>query len=160
MVGKILVPIDGSPASDTALEYAAKLAQMYEAELLIMRVLRMGLTSYHGVSIKEELTEELTEEAEHLVGKRILRVEKLGAKAEGVIKEGQVDIEIVNLARDRDDVIMIVMGAYGKNFVERQIIGSKTEGVLRKMPELDIPLLIIPHSCRDGTCKTFIENQK
>ena len=69
MVGKILVPIDGSPASDNALEYAAKLAQMYEAELLIMRVLRMGPTSYHGVSIKEELTEELKEEAEHLVGK-------------------------------------------------------------------------------------------
>jgi nucleotide-binding universal stress UspA family protein len=155
MVGKILVPIDGSAASDNALEYAAKLARMYEAELLILRVIRTGATtSYHGVSIKEKLEEELTEEAEHLVGLRVNKAEKLGAKAEGLIKQGLVDGEIVKLARESDDIILVVMGAYGKNFLERQIVGSKTEGVLRKMPELDVPLMIVPHSCRES-CKVF-----
>jgi nucleotide-binding universal stress UspA family protein len=157
MVEKILVPIDGSEASDNALEYAAKLAKMYEAELLVMRVLRIGPTSYHGVSIKEKLEKELTEEAEHLMGKRINKAEKMGVKAEGIVKQGLVDTEIVNVANDRDDVILVVMGAYGKNFLERRIVGSKTEGVLRKMPELDVPLLVVPHSCRDGTCKIFLQ---
>jgi nucleotide-binding universal stress UspA family protein len=155
---KILVPTDGSPASDNALEYAAKLAKMYGAELSILTVVRTGVTtSYHGVSIKEKLEKELTEKAERLVGLRVNKAGKLGVKAEGVIRRGLPDKEIVTLAKESDDIIMVVMGAYGKNFVERQIIGSKTEGVLRKMPELDVPLLIVPHSCRES-CKVFTTN--
>lgn len=150
MVGKILVPTDGSDASKNAIDYAAKIAKLYGDELLILNVVRTGVTtSYHGVSIKEKLEEELTEEAEHLLGRAVNRADRLGVKAESIVKHGLPDKEIVKLVKERDDLEMVIMGAYGKNFLERQIIGSKTEGVIRAMPELDVPLLIVPHSCRD-----------
>ncbi|MEE8386269.1 MAG: universal stress protein [Dehalococcoidia bacterium] len=68
----------------------------------------------------------------------------MGVKAEGVIKQGLVDNEIVDFVEKDKEIKMIVMGAYGKNFIERQIIGSKTEGVLRKMMDLDVPLVVVP----------------
>jgi nucleotide-binding universal stress UspA family protein len=152
-MAKILVPTDGSDASNNALDYACKIAKLYGDELLILNVVRTGqTTSYHGVSIKEKLEEELKEEAEHLLGRAVNRADRLGVKAESVIKHGLPDKEIVKIVKESDDLEMVVMGAYGKNFLERQIIGSKTEGVIRSLPTLDVPVLIVPHSCRD-VCK-------
>lgn len=152
MGAKILVPIDGSDASKNALDYACKIAKLFGDELLILNVVRTGqTTSYHGTSIKVKLEEELAEAAEHLVGKSLNRAERLGVKAESIIKHGLPDKEIVKIIKERDDLEMVIMGAYGKNFLERQIVGSNTEGVIRSMPELDVPILIVPHSCR-GVC--------
>ncbi|MBU2559668.1 universal stress protein [archaeon] len=150
MVNKILVPIDGSKAADNALDYAVGLAKKYGDELLILNVVRTASsTAFHGVSIKDQLEAELTEQSKQMIGKRINKVEKMGVKAEALIRHGIPDKEIVKAAKERKDVELVVMGAYGKNFLERQILGSKTEGVLRKMPELNIPVLIVPESCRD-----------
>lgn len=145
MSSKILFATDGSDASNHALEHAVDIAKKFDSELVILNVVRSGTTtSYHGVSIKEKLEKELTEQAEHLVGKAVNKADKLGVKAEGLVKHGLVDREIVNFTARRDDIKLIVMGAYGKNYIERQIIGSKTEGVLRSMTDLDIPLVIVP----------------
>ena len=155
MGAKILVPTDGSEASNNAIDYACKIAKLFGDEILILNVVRTGVTtSYHGVSIKEKLEEELTEEAEHMVGWSVNRADKLGVKAESIIRNGLPDKEIVKLVKERDDLEMIVMGAYGKNFLERQIIGSKTEGVIRSMPQLDVPVLIVPNKCRE-VCKVI-----
>jgi nucleotide-binding universal stress UspA family protein len=145
MVSKILVATDGSDASNHAIGQAADMAKKFDSELLVLNVVRSGVTtSYHGVSIKEELEEELKEQAKRLVGKAVNKADKMGVKAEGVIKHGLVDNEIVDFVEKDKEVKMIVMGAYGKNFIERQIIGSKTEGVLRKMMDLDVPLVVVP----------------
>jgi nucleotide-binding universal stress UspA family protein len=150
MGAKILVPTDGSEASNNAIDYACKIAKLFGDELLILNVVRTGqTTSYHGTTIKVKLEEELTEAADHLVGKSVNRADRLGVKAESIIKQGLPDKEIVKIIKERDDLEMVIMGAYGKNFLERQIIGSKTEGVIRSMPQLDIPILVVPHSCRD-----------
>jgi len=155
MVLKILVPTDGSTGSDNAFEYAVNLAKIYEAELVILNVVRIGTTtSYHGVSIKKKLEDELTEKAKHLIRHRVMRAKKLGVKAEGIIKKGLPDKEIAKLASESNEIIMVVMGAFGKNFLVRQLIGSKTEGVLRTMPELNVPLLVVPNTCR-GACDIF-----
>lgn len=145
MVSKILVATDGSKPSNHAIEHAVGIAKKFGSELLIMNVVRIGsTTSYHGTSIKEKLEEELNEQAEHLVGKAVNKADKLGVKAEGVIKQGLVDNEIIEFVETDKDIKMIVMGAYGKNFLERQLIGSKTEGVLRKIMHLDVPLVVVP----------------
>ncbi|MEE8401473.1 MAG: universal stress protein [Candidatus Hydrothermarchaeaceae archaeon] len=148
-MNKILVPTDGSRPSDNALEYAAKLAKMYKTELLALNVVRTGLiTTHHWVSIKEKLEEELEKEAKEIVGRSVGRAESLGVTIEGIVRHGFPDEEIIALVKERDDIDIIVMGAYGKDFVERRLVGSQTEKVLRGITELDVPLLVVPCPCK------------
>lgn len=153
MGAKILVPTDGSDASNNAIDYAAKLAKMYEGELLILNVVRTDVVTtprqMDRDSTKKKIMEEREEAAKNIVGWSVNNAERLGVKAEGIIRYGLPDKEIVTLVVERDDIDLIVMGAYGKNFLERQIVGSKTEGVLRKMPELDVPLVVVPKLAED-----------
>lgn len=149
MVMKILVPTDGSEASDNALEYAAKLAKLYKCELLVLNVVRTDIiTTYRGVSVKEKLIEELGEEAKQILGRSTNTAKSLGVNAEGIVRQGLPDKEIIALAKERDDIILVVMGAYGKNFIERQVVGSQTERVLRGITKLDVPLVVVPCPCK------------
>jgi nucleotide-binding universal stress UspA family protein len=152
MVSKILVAIDGSEASDTALEYATELAKMYGREILILNVIRTDvITTYRQMNreaVREKVMEEREDRSKRVLGKSVNHAKKLGVNAEGIVRRGLPDEEIVNLAKERDDIVLVVMGAYGKNFLERQIVGSKTEGVLREITELDMPLVVVPHPCK------------
>ncbi len=152
MVRKILVPTDGSEASDNALAYAAEVAKLYEGELVILNVVSPDVvTSYRQIdmeSVKEQLMEEREEEARKMVGRSVHKAESQGVKAEGVVKRGLPDEEIIALTNKRTDIALIVMGAYGKNFLERQVVGSKTEGVLRNLPKVDVPLAVVPFPTR------------
>ncbi len=146
MTDKILVPTDGSPASDNALTYAVKLAKMYDSELIVLNVINFSIaTVFHGVSIKQKLKEELEERAKRIVGRSVNNARSMGVNAEGEVRQGSPDKEIIALTKERSDILLIVMGAYGKNFLERQLVGSKTEGVLRRLPGLKVPLVVVPH---------------
>jgi nucleotide-binding universal stress UspA family protein len=158
MVGKILVATDGSEASDNALEYAIERAQMSNSELLILKVIRTSLrdaviyeikakdhTSGH---LKDKYMHEQGESANKILEDGIKKAEEKGVKAEGLIRVGLPDREIISLAKERNDVELIVMGAYGKNFLERQLVGSKTEGVLRGLPKAGKPLVVVPLSTK------------
>lgn len=146
MAKNILIPTDGSPASDNALNYAVKLAKMYDSELIVLNVINSSIvTVFHGVSIKQKLKEELEERAKRIVGRSVNTARRMGVNAEGEVRRGSPDKEIVAITKEKDDILLIVMGAYGKNFLERQIVGSKTEGVLRRLPGLKVPLVVVPH---------------
>ncbi len=152
MVSKILFATDGSEASHTALGYAIELAKLYDRELLILNIIRSDVfVTYRQIdreSTRRKVMEEREENSKRVMGKSLNKAEKMGVIAEGIVKRGMPDEEIVNFARERDDVDLVVMGAFGKNFFERQIVGSKTEGVLRRITELDMPLVVVPHPCK------------
>jgi nucleotide-binding universal stress UspA family protein len=145
--GWILVPTDGSEASDQALEYAIKRAKMSNSNILVLYVITTGTpTSFFGVSIKKKLLAEQDEGAKRIAARSVNRAKTQGVNAEGLVRRGMPDREIIALAKELEDVELIVMGAYGKNFLERQLVGSKTEAVLRAIPEIDKPLVVYPSS--------------
>lgn len=152
MVSKILVATDGSKASDTALEYAIELTKLYGGELLILNVIRTDvITTYRQMDrdfAREKIMQEREEYGKRVLGKATGRAKRMGVSAKEIVRRGLPDEEIVNFAKERDDISLLMMGAFGKNFLERQIVGSKTEGVLRKLTELDVPLIIVPHPCK------------
>jgi nucleotide-binding universal stress UspA family protein len=161
MVAKILVATDGSMASDTAIDYAGELAMLYGGELIILNVIRTDvITTYRQIDreyARERVMQEREEASKMALGRGTNRAKRADVEAEGVVRRGQPDEEIVNFAKEQEDVELIVMGAFGKNFIERQIVGSKTEGVLREITKLDIPLVVVPHPCK--RCKGDIQRK-
>jgi len=147
---KILVPVDGSPTSMAGLNEALRLARNQKARVRLVHIVdevAIFASSEGGLNI-EPVIESLKSG-----GKRILaRAAKLAA-ARGV----RADTELVENATSRvADVLvgrarrwradLIVMGTHGRRGVNRLVLGSDAELVVRNSP---VPVLLV-RSARRG----------
>ncbi|MFO8115637.1 MAG: universal stress protein [Halorubrum sp.] len=140
MYSQILVPTDGSPASDAAIEHAIDLARQYDATLHALYVVDGAAysTLEAGADIVVEALESEGEEATRRVAD--------AAESEGVDCETKVAMGTAYRSiRDYVDehaIDMIVMGTHGRKGLDRYLLGSVTERVVRTS---DVPVLTVRH---------------
>ena len=157
MTKKILVPTDGSAAAIDAAKYAIKVAKKMGYEIIALGVvnknkfksLASSFTGHAGwLSIKEKLREECEAEASVNVEKIKDMCSKKGVSSETVIKHGFPHEEIINYVKENEDVVVVVMGASGKDFIDRRILGGVTEKVVQEVSrKLPCPVVVTP--CRE-----------
>ncbi len=139
MPHKILCPVDFSEPSKRALRYALAIARWYDSELTVVHVedalLHAAALEAGGYpELGERQYEELYQFVEDAGGKnRNVRVE---------IATGRVVPAILEHAT-RDGSDLIVMGTNGRSGLARAVLGSVTEGVVRRAA---VPVLTIPPS--------------
>ncbi len=137
---KILIAVDGSPASKNALRQAFKLAEDKKSWITVVSVVPpyegdlelIGIRNINEV-LRQPCEKSLTEAVE------IAEAEKASIKT--VCEEGEPYEEIVDLAEsERCD--LIVMGKHGKTGLERSLMGSVTARVIghSKTDVLVIPM--------------------
>jgi nucleotide-binding universal stress UspA family protein len=125
----ILVPTDGSEFSFHASDHAVYLAKECGARLYALNVVNADLAFHAGIHYAEGKAEmeKAGEEAVH-------RIKELcdanGVECEEMIIEGQPTEAIVEVA-DRIKADCIVIGSIGMSALERVLIGSVSDGVLR-----------------------------
>lgn len=121
----ILVPVDFSDPSVEALREAATIAETHGARLVAAHVVDTDLM-YSYSQVNTEKVDQLARQA--LAG----AVDKAGvsSQAEQVIVSGNVHTRIAEVAREQG-ADLIVMGASGRGMVERLLLGSATNRVLR-----------------------------
>ena len=142
---RVLVPVDGSPTSVRGLAEAIKLAQDARAKLLLLHVVEeyaiLGIPEA-GASIGPVL-DALKRAGRTTLGKIERGARRLGARPETLLVEdfsGRVANAIVDQAkRWRADVI--VMGTHGRRGLNRVLLGSDAELVVRYSP---VPVLLVP----------------
>jgi nucleotide-binding universal stress UspA family protein len=140
----VLCPVDFSEPSRRALEYALAMARWYGARITALHVVPATLPplSSLGVStsqalephVRERLREDLLEEL-----RRFSPPEAKKIPMDAVVREGDTATEI---ARETRGVDLAVLGSHGRSGVERGLLGSVTEKVLRKAA---CPVLTVPH---------------
>jgi nucleotide-binding universal stress UspA family protein len=130
---KILVATDGSEQVKRAVKLAIEIAKLSEANLYAVHVIALVSNSIIHIGNEEqkkELKEQLTIEGK----KSTDYVENIGRTAnvevESVILEGNPSNEIIDFA-EKNDIDLIVMGTQGKTGIERFLIGSVSENVVR-----------------------------
>lgn len=137
MYNKILLPTDGSEGAEAALEHALDLAEKYEAELHIVYVadIRVDSTTDMWANMLGQL-EEIGEEATSTIAKR---VEKTGVEVVTEVIRG-IPHEEINSYVDENDIDLITMGTHGRTGIDRLLLGSVTEKVIRtsKKPVLTV----------------------
>jgi nucleotide-binding universal stress UspA family protein len=137
-IRRILVPIDFSPTSDQALQYAAALAEEFGASLKIVHVIEDRLMTgpwpaevYLGELPK--LREDLVKEAER---RMLTCLESLTAK--GIATTGEVIIggpsHVILEQAGTAGVDLIVMGTHGRTGITHLLIGSVAERIIRHAP--------------------------
>ena len=140
---KILLAIDDSEEAELAALRAVDLADEIDSELHVVHV---GLVPSFLMSdpatrgYDRKLYEQIEEESRELLRKLSWRVKVAGGPvAETHLRMGEVDLEIVALAKEVG-AGLIVMGCRGHRGIRRAIEGSISDGVIRHAP---CPVLVV-----------------
>jgi nucleotide-binding universal stress UspA family protein len=139
-IEKILCPVDFFSASERAVDYAIALAKNYEARLILLNVVTpVAPASYELPLNTGKIIDAMTESATARLKKLAKRAEARKVPVETIVRVGEVDMEIREIAKDKK-VDLITMGTHGRRPFERWILGSVTERLLRRV---SVPMLTI-----------------
>lgn len=125
----ILIPTDGSEYSLYAANHAVYLAKLSGARLYALNVINADLAFRTGIHYAESKAE-MERAGEEAVNKIKIVCEANGVECEPMIVEGQPAEAIVDVAC-RVNADCIVIGSIGMSALERALIGSVSDGVLR-----------------------------
>ena len=146
-ISLILVPTDFSECALNSLEYAAIMAEMYKAELILMHVVDTREADHFSKFAKEPLEnvlERLNNQATQAFRKFLNQWPKSGLVKDTIVSSGTPFQEIALKARDFQ-VDLILMGGYGSRGkggqIEEIFFGSTVEKVVRLLP---CPVLCVP----------------
>lgn len=131
MYEKILIPTDGSDRSQKAVDHGIGLAEAFDATVHAMYVIEtkahyVFTAAGHDPGEMEEHRDYGKELVEDVVDQAV----EAGLDGEGVVKTGSVAQEIVEYADDAD-IDCIVMAAQGQSGIDKYLIGSTTDKVVR-----------------------------
>lgn len=135
---RILVAMDESDFSQTALEQAIQLGKLCGSKVYVMSVVDL----YTGtMAVAADLEEELCKAAWKVVHDAQEKVQKEGLECETIVHMGGQPHEfIVREARDHD-VDVIVLGTHGRSGLRKVLVGSVAERVIGHAP---CPVLVTP----------------
>lgn len=132
MYDDVLVPTDGSDASEVAVEQAVSIAGDSGATVHFLHVIDLGTEmSASGVgTIADELTTTLENEADEALAVAADRAEEANVEYECETLEGVPHEAITDFAAERD-VDLVALGASGRSGLKDHLLGSTTERVAR-----------------------------
>ncbi len=130
---RLLVPLDGSPLSEAALEFACDLADR-DSMLLLVRVvepLQVALGADGGpVILDERGTQELVTEAEEYLARQAQALNRAGLSTITTVRVGYIGREILSVAR-QEAAQLIVMSTHARTGLARWVLGSTADYVAR-----------------------------
>ncbi|WP_313694631.1 universal stress protein [Halorarum halobium] len=149
---RMLLPTDGSDPATAAERVALSLADEYDATLEALSVvdsLQLAAASdpAAGGEGMAQVTDLLKEQAETAVQNVAADGTSAGVSVETTVGEGRPHERILAAAEEHDADV-IVVGTHGRSGVQRFVLGSVAEKVLRLA---DRPVLVVPAANSDGT---------
>jgi nucleotide-binding universal stress UspA family protein len=138
----LIVPIDFSPVSINAMNYAAEMAMSINASVLLLNVYQITVTftEVPVVNISLEEMKKISEEKIAELKKALEHVTSGKLKVYGESRLGEVCDEIETLCK-KINPFAVVMGTKGSSGLERLFLGSNTLTAIR---HLTYPVLVIP----------------
>ncbi len=133
-VRRVLVPVDFSDATETAVRHAREIAQTYGAEIDLIHVVEEPIyPNVYGVDPVEFPTQEVVERVEAQLAD--LAREEIGF--EHVMVEAAVGPPATGILDyiEKNEVDLVVLATHGRTGFERVLMGSVTERVLRRSPK-------------------------
>jgi nucleotide-binding universal stress UspA family protein len=131
-VERIVVPIDFSESSRTALQYAARLASVYDTAMTLVHAVELpSIPTVYQVEFSGLSPAEIEERAQDVL-------EDWGASVAAnrdlsyVVETGEAVPTLLQVASNPSD--LVVMATRGLSGVKRTMLGSVAEGVLRRAP--------------------------
>jgi len=155
MFKRLLVPLDGSRFGSRALQYATEVAQRFDAEVIVMQVVKpatpMPATTGMAPGMESPTTAELTVQAaldedkrntaraKRYLGGKVRAIKSQGIKGSYRVAVGDPAESIIEFSQ-KDHVDMVIMTTHGKSRLKRAIMGSVADAVIRESGK---PVLVV-----------------
>lgn len=141
----LLVPMDGSPTADKALDEAIRLASGSGAKVTLLHVMDAlaHMTGFEsGTRYAEQILPLMRSAGENLLAQAGQKVLAQGLQVECVLiteGPGRVFEHVADHARN-NHVDLIVLGSHGRRGIDRALMGSDAEQIIRHAP---VPVLVV-----------------
>ena len=145
-VRKILTPTDFSDRSSRAIQFAVDEAKLRGAELHLYHCVTSGMIGHPMDGSALPIPEDVIGDAQRRLMNFPENCEELtdpdrpGLKVVRTVDHGNPELKIVEYAR-KHLVDLIVLGTHARSGVERLLLGSTAEAILRHAP---CPVVIVP----------------
>ncbi|NNF43912.1 MAG: universal stress protein [Phycisphaerales bacterium] len=140
----VLVPVDFSPVTKAVLDAATTIASAVGAKIFLVHVAPVFVPDLKNVRVPQHerdfVAHKLREEHRDLQGLSE-DLAKRGCDVEALMVEGHGTVEKILDEATRLDADLIVAGSHGHGRLYDMIVGSVSEGILRKAK---VPVLVVP----------------
>jgi nucleotide-binding universal stress UspA family protein len=141
---RILVPLDGSELSETALPMALSLAEKYHGQIILLRAVEQTtslsyVTHANALQLRARLIANLSIEVHLYLRDKQQELGKQGYNVGILVADGSPAESIIEAATSRD-IDLVVMSTHGRGGVARWTAGSVADKVLRHCP---CPVLLV-----------------
>jgi nucleotide-binding universal stress UspA family protein len=127
----ILAPVDFEPPSRRALEVAADLAQQFDARLTVLHAWDVPAYAYAGVPyVAADVWTALEGAAQQHLDSTVAAIRQRLPRTVGKLTRGPAASEIL-AAVEREGVDLVVLGTHGRQGLNRVLLGSVAEKVVR-----------------------------
>jgi len=137
----VLIPTDGSDCASAAVDHALEIAEVCEARVHTLNVIEEAVvTATPGGGLPSEYLESLEAAGEEAMDEIVQRAEERGLDTETTIVQDRPGEGITGYA-EANGVDLVVMGTHGRSGLERIMLGSTAEHVVRHgaFPVLSVP---------------------
>lgn len=130
MYAQILLPTDGSEPADLAVKQAIDVTKKYGATLHVLYVVDQT-SPVLNVRGSDESLDRLEEEGEEVVDEAMNQAEQASVDSiTGSVRRGEPAESILDYV-ESNDVDLVVMGTRGRSGLDRHLLGSVAEKVVR-----------------------------
>jgi len=143
-IKKILVPLAFSAYSEGIFNYAVKIAQKFNAEIIVGSIINsrdvsaVGTIASMGYEVdSNHYVDGIKEEREKMLEQFLERSSLNREKIRTIIKVGNPINELLKLTVT-EDIDMVVMGTKGRTDLENAFVGSVADKLFRRSP---VPVL-------------------
>ena len=138
---RILVPVDGSPTSNKALVAALNIARDADGRVRLVHAVD-ELAFVTGFEASREVFEAIRNGAERVLAESTEIAKAAGVNAETLLidKPALRLGEAIAIAAKGWNADLIVVGTHGRRGIERVLLGSGAEQIIRLAP---VPVLVI-----------------
>ena len=135
----IVIATDGSENTQKAISYGIKLAKLSGATVHALHVIDTSSVSQSWTAGRETMYEILKKDGQKATSKVKECGEASGVEVKEVLLEGHPSSEIIDFA-ENNNIDLIVMGTLGKTGLDRFLMGSVAEKVVRNSK---VPVLVV-----------------
>ncbi|MFB6079606.1 MAG: universal stress protein [Haloferacaceae archaeon] len=137
MYDRLLFPTDGSDGASVAFDHVLAIAARHDATVYVLNV--ADTTRDSVLRIRGDVVDALEREGHRIVQDVTERAAQRGVTTVTDVLQGDPSRTIVDYANARD-VDLVVMPTHGRRGLERFLLGSTTERVVRRS---DVPVLTL-----------------
>ena len=141
--GEILVPADGSDSAEAAVDHGLAIAQRTDARVHTVNVVYVDEVDLSpNYTPPAELIERLESEGRAATERVVDLARERGLEVVTEIREGLPARDLLEYAEE-NAIDLIAMGTTGRRGLDRYLLGSTTEGIVRRA---DVPVLAVKRS--------------